>query len=59
MSKDTDTSLRKINSELYDALKAMVDHFGVLEDNPLLNQDAVAATRKAKSVLAKAKEQKS
>jgi len=48
------SDLLKNNADLIAALAAMVDHFGVLEDNPMLHPAAIAATKKARAALAKA-----
>ena len=41
--------------DLLRALQAMVNHFGVLEDNELVHKTARSATKKAKAAIAKAK----
>lgn len=41
--------------DLLEALVAMHEHFGVLEDNMFLNEDAVAASKAARAAIAKAR----
>lgn len=42
--------------DLLKALEAMVDHFGVLEDNEMVHSTARAASKKARAAIAKTKE---
>ena len=52
--KAADAYLAAASPEMYKALKAMVDHFGPLEDNHLVHKTARLATKKAKAAIAKA-----
>ena len=52
--KSENAKLRELNTELLCALRAYHDHFGVLEDNYLLHQDARNCSRLAEAVISKA-----
>ena len=51
---DANAQLIAAAPDLLRALKAMVNHFGVLEDNELVHKTARSATKKAKAAIAKA-----
>ena len=46
--------LKAANAELLAALKAMVHHLGILEDNDMIHPVARAASKKARAAIAKA-----
>jgi len=50
--------LREINGVLLVALKAYHEHFGILEDNCLLHEDARKCSRLAKAAITKAEKLK-
>ena len=47
--------LQAINADLLAALEAMQNHFGLLEDNIMLHEDARNASRMSRTAIAKAK----
>ncbi len=51
---EADMQLIAAAPDLLEALIAMYHHFGVLEDNPMLNQEAIAASKKARAAIARA-----
>ena len=55
IGNESDALTMAASLELLAALEAMHSHFGVLEENHMLNEDARNASRMARAAIAKAK----
>ena len=55
ISNESDAFVMAASLELLQALEAMHDHFGILEDNIMLHEDARNASRMARAAIAKAR----